>query len=437
MRVLTWGLGYVGNVVAACLADDGHDVVVIEPQKAKVDALNDGRSPIKEPGLDELVERNVSAGRLRAATHGVELVAESECSLICVGTPSAPDGGPVLDYLDAASEDIAEGLAASSNYHVVVVRSTVFPGTARGRVLPLLEQRSGKRAGTDFGLATNPEFLRESTAVKDFVHPPYTIVGQLDERSGEVVTELYGGVSAPLHRVSLEDAEMLKMTSNAFHALKVTFANEIGRVAASLSMDSHVVMDLLCADTSLNISSAYLRPGFAFGGSCLPKDVRSLVFHAAQRGVRAPVLDAILPSNALQVEAVRAWAHSNKVKRAAILGLSFKPYTDDLRESPVIELIHALWRDGIDVAVFDPDVVSDEVLGSNRRYLEQYLPQAPTVLKRCVAEATTGADTLIVAQDRPEFAAAAASAPDDVRVLDLVRVNGLDVSSPSYSGLSW
>ena len=298
----------------------------------------------------------VASGRLKATQDGASVIANADISLICVGTPSAADGGQNLNYLRNVAIEIGRGLRHGSGYHVVVVRSTLFPGTTRGTLRELLEEHSGRRAGVDFGLASNPEFMRETSAINDFLNPPYTVIGEFDQRSGDRVRELYQGIDVPIYRVALEEAEVLKMTNNAFHAVKVGFANEIGRVCARLGIDSHVVMGMVCADTKLNISPAYLKPGFAIGGSCLPKDLRSLTLTARRLGVELPILEGILPSNRLQIEEARIKVHELDVKRVAVLGLSFKAGTDDLRESPVVDLIRALWQDGIDTLVCDPDI---------------------------------------------------------------------------------
>ena len=425
MRILVWGLGYVGTVCSACLAQLGHDVIGIEPNKTKVDALNAGRSAVKEPGLDELIKAMVASGRLRATQDGKSLVPWADMSLICVGTPSAADGSAILDYISHVASDIGEGLRAATSYHVVVLRSTVFPGTTRNYLGPLLEKASGKQAGVDFGLADNPEFLREASAIKDFHTPPYTVIGEFDTRSGDLVETLYLDVEAPIHRVGLEEAEILKMVNNAFHALKVGFANEIGRVCDALNVDGQAIMQLVCADTKLNISPAYLRPGVAFGGSCLPKDLRSLTFHARRLGVEIPIIEGIMPSNRLQTEAIRLKVHAMQAKQVAVLGLSFKPGTDDLRESPMLSLIRDLWQDGVDVLVHDPDVTLNELLGSNREYLERQLPQIGKILSPRIEDALDGCQVVIVSQKRPEFLEALKKLRgDDTTIIDLVQLLG-------------
>jgi GDP-mannose 6-dehydrogenase len=423
MRVIVWGLGYVGMVSAACLAQLGHEVVGVEPNLTKVQAVNAGRSAVNEPGLELLIHQMVEAGRLRATQDGRSLVPWADLSLICVGTPSAVDGSPTLDYVRNVAVDIAHGLRDALSYHVVVLRSTVFPGTARNILRTLLEAHSCRQVGRDFGLVTNPEFLRETSAIGDFHAPPYIVIGEFDTRSGDQVEALYRNMQAPLYRVMLEEAELLKLVNNAFHALKIGFANEISRLCDRLNIDSHVVMRLVCADTKLNISPAYLRPGFAFGGSCLPKDLRSLTFNARGSGVELPILEAVLPSNQLQIEAARLKVHELNARRVAVLGLSFKPGTDDLRESPVIDLIRYLWQDGVDVLVHDPDVRLDDMLGSNREYLERQLPQINQILCSRLEDALDTCDAVVVSQRRPEFATALQSLNGRTVVLDLVRLS--------------
>jgi GDP-mannose 6-dehydrogenase len=438
MKILVWGLGYVGTVSAACLARLGHEVVGVEPSGTKVDSLNAGRSSVKEPGIDEMVETAVRDGSLRAVQSGGSLVGWADLSLVCVGTPTDADGGASLEYVRNVAKDIGEGLRDASQYHVVVLRSTVPPGTIRGVLAPLLEELSGRRAGRDFGLASNPEFMRETTAIADFHAPPYTIIGAWDERSGERVASAYAGISAPVHQVAIEEAELLKLVNNAFHALKVGFANEIGRVCSGLHLDSHTVMGLVCQDTKLNISPRYLRPGFAFGGSCLPKDVRALAFQGRRLGVTLPIIDAILPSNRLQIETARARVLALRARRLAVLGIGFKPGTDDLRESPTIELVRSLWQDGLDILIFDPDVQLATMLGSNREYLERQLPQIHQILCSRLEDALHGAEAVIVSQNRVEFVEALRGLDDRVAVLELVRSTGsLNAEHTRVRGLSW
>jgi GDP-mannose 6-dehydrogenase len=437
MRILVWGLGYVGTVSAACLAQRGHEVVGIEPNADKVEALNRGDCLVTEPGLAALVHANVGAGRLRAAAEGRTLIAGAAASLICVGTPSAADGSTQIDQVCSVAREIGLGLRDGGGYHTVIVRSTVPPGTTRRRVVRLVEESSGRVAGTDFGAVMNPEFLREATAIADFEAPPYTIIGELDRRSGDTAAALYDRVPGDHHRVALEEAEVLKLVNNAFHALKVTFANEIGRFCHEIGVDGHDVMRLVCADRKLNISPAYLRPGFAFGGSCLPKDLRALVFSARRRGVTLPVLEAVLPSNRLHVESARRLVQDLEIASVAILGLSFKPGTDDLRESPIIDLVRDLWRENIDVAVHDPDVDLGRMIGGNRRYLERQLPQIRDILHPQIDDALRGAAAVVIAQERPAFREAAAALPPGTIVIDLVHFRCMAIPASIQEERSW
>jgi GDP-mannose 6-dehydrogenase len=327
-----------------------------------------------------------------------------------------------LNYVRRVAADIGSGLRKSGQYHAVALRSTVFPGTARNVLGKILQEESQRYMGRDFGIVVNPEFMRESNAIDDFNTPPYTIIGELDSRSGDLIEELYRPIDSVVYRVSLEEAEILKLCNNAFHALKISFANEIGRLCDKISIDSHSVMKLVCADNKLNISSAYLKPGFAFGGSCLPKDVRSLNFHARKIGVELPVLDGILPSNRLQIETARLKVLQTGARRVGVLGLSFKANTDDLRESPIIGLIRDLWQDGIDVMVHDPDVVPEHMLGSNLEYLERQLPQIHRILHADIEEVLEKSQLIVVTQKRPDFAARLKQINGKVTVLDLVRI---------------
>lgn len=439
MNILLWGLGYVGSVSAACFANLGHKVIGVEINPAKVEAINNGKSAIKEPGLGDLINEMVTKGSLRAVRCGQDLVSWADLSLICVGTPNSIDGNQMNDQVRNVAQDIGIGLKSASRYHVVIVRSTVFPGTTRHEIIPILEKFSGLRVGQDFGTSMNPEFLREASAINDFYHPPYTIVGEFDSQSGSVVEQLYQDISAPVVRVTLEEAEIVKLVNNSFHALKVGFANEIGRICNRLGIDSHVVMQLVCADRKLNISPAYMKPGFAFGGSCLPKDLRSLTFHAQRLKAEVPILESILPSNNLQIEEAHIKIHKTGANNVGILGLSFKPYTDDLRESPVINLIRALWQEGVNVLVYDPDIELDNMLGSNLIYLERQLPQIEQILCSSLEDVLKTCQTLVVTQKRSEFVKALESVQDSVEVLDLVRLFNTShlPNLTNYSGISW
>lgn len=403
VRVLVWGMGYVGTVSAVGLAEMGHEVVGVDPIESKVRAIARGDSPVREPGLGERIPALLKSGRLRATCDPPPSLQEVDVSLICVGTPSATDGSHSLEFVKRVATQIAGALCTTTAFHTVVVRSTMAPGTTRHVLLPLIERLAGKQCGRDFGIVANPEFMRETSAIADFFAPPYIVIGEVDRRSADMAVALYAGIDAPLHRVSPEEAEMLKMVSNAFHALKIGFANEVGRLCAAAGMDGVRVMDIICADRKLNISPAYLKPGFAFGGSCLPKDVRALASLARGRAVRVPVLDAILPSNEFQIEAVRSRVRSLKPRKVAVLGIGFKPGSDDLRESPIVALVERLIADHLDVAAYDPDVDPGQIVGGNLDFITARLPRFGEILTRTAEGALDGAELVIVAQRRPEF----------------------------------
>lgn len=403
MRILVWGMGYVGTVSAACFAQMGHDVIGVEPNLTKVQAINAGLCAIAEPGLEDLVGLGVSQGKLQATTPRNNLISEADLSLICVGTPSAPDGSLVTKYVEQVVIDIGQGISRTNSYHVVVVRSTLVPHVTENLLLPLLIKHSGKQAGVDFGLVVNPEFLREGSAISDFYSPPYTIIGEFDNQAGDVMEALYASIKTDIYRVTLVEAEMLKLVNNAFHALKIGFANEIGRLCSGLEIDSQKTMQLVCADTKLNISSAYLRPGFAFGGSCLPKDLRSLTFKGRSVGENLPILESILPSNQAQIDAVRRRVHAYDVNSLGILGLSFKLGTDDLRESPAITLARLLQDDGFDILLYDPQIRLDRMLGSNQEYLATQLPNVEQILCENPQDILENCQMIIICQNHPEF----------------------------------
>src|SRR5881628_1329913 len=422
MRVSVFGLGYVGSVSAASFAADGHEVIGVDVNADKVATVNAGRSPIVEPGLDDLLQRAVSEGRLRATTSTADAIADSDVSLLCVGTPSRKNGSLDLTYLERVSEQIGAALKHKSNYHVVVVRSTVLPGTTHEKVIPALEREAGKKYGDGFGVSVNPEFLREGTALKDFRKPPLTLVGHNHAADASGTIALYQAIDAPLVSTSIRVAEMLKYTSNAWHALKVCFANEIGNVCKRVGVDSHDVMDIFCRDEKLNLSSYYLRPGFAFGGSCLPKDVRALQYRAKEMDVDIPVISHILRSNTLQIQhAIDAVLETGK-KKIGLLGFSFKAGTDDLRESPMVILAEQLLGKGLSLCIYDKNVSLAKLVGSNKEYIEKQIPHLSSLLCNAVDEVIDKSDVIVVGNQSPEFADALKKCRADQIILDLVRV---------------
>jgi GDP-mannose 6-dehydrogenase len=437
MRVSVFGLGYVGAVSCACMADSGHEVIGVDKHAAKVDLINRGASPIVEAGLPEIISNVSAAGRLRATLATAEAVQQSQISLICVGTPSAANGSLKLDFVRKVCEEIGTALRQLNRYHVVVVRSTILPGTMRSVVIPTLEQASGKRADVDFGVCFNPEFLREGTAVNDYYHPPKTVVGESDPRAGELLLQLYEKLSAPVFRTALETAEMVKYVDNTWHALKVGFANEIGSICKALAVDSFEVMDIFCRDTKLNISPYYLRPGNAFGGSCLPKDVRALNYRARTLDVETPILASILPSNEAHVRRGMELVTREGRKRVGVLGFSFKAGTDDLRESPVVEMIERLIGKGFDLRVYDANVNLARLTGANRDYLLDHVPHIAQLMRENLAEVLEHAEIVVIGNAAPEFAAVPGMLRKEQRLVDLVRIRSPLEHTERYSGICW
>jgi GDP-mannose 6-dehydrogenase len=438
MNVSVFGLGYVGSVSAATFADDGHTVVGVDVNLSKVAMLNAGQSPIVEPGLGELIESSVKAGRLRATTDAREAVEASDVSLVSVATPSRRNGSLDLSHLTRVSEQLGEALRKKHTYHVVVIRSTVLPGTTHETVIPALERTSGKRYGIDFGVAVNPEFLREGSAVKDIKHPPLTLVGHNHAADAAGTVALYQGLDAPVVTTSIRVAEMIKYASNAWHALKVCFGNEIGNLCKRLDVDSHEVMDIFCQDDKLNLSPYYLKPGFAFGGSCLPKDVRALEYRAKELDLDLPVLQSVLRSNRLQIQQALEQIVETGKKRVGLLGFSFKAGTDDLRESPMVILAETLLGKGYALRIYDKNVLIARLTGSNKEYIEQQIPHLSKLLCDSVDAVIDESDVVVVGNAGPEFGEALTRCRADQTILDLVRVP-FDRSrvAAEYRGICW
>lgn len=438
MRISVFGLGYVGTVSAGCLAKDGHDVIGVDPSLAKVQLVGEGKSPIIEKDIGEITERAVKAGRLQSTTNAKQAIEKSDLSLICVGTPSQLNGGLDLSYVRNVCEQIGAGLRDKSEFHVVVARSTMLPGSMREVVIPTLEQFSGKQAGKEFGVCINPEFLREGTAVHDYYHPPKTIIGEIDSRSGDVLAGLYAALDAPLVRTDIETAEMVKYTDNVWHALKVGFANEIGNVCKALGIDGHVVMDIFCKDTKLNLSPYYLKPGFAFGGSCLPKDVRALTYKARTLDLDAPILNAILPSNERQIERGLRMVTEKRGRKIGVLGFSFKAGTDDLRESPIVEVIERLIGKGYELRLFDRNVQLASLVGANRDYILNRIPHISRLMVENIEEVLQFAETVVIGNGAAEFRQVAEQLREGQQLVDLVRVAPqLRSDGDSYDGICW
>jgi GDP-mannose 6-dehydrogenase len=438
MRVSVFGLGYVGAVSCGCFANDGFEVIGVDVNPAKVALMRAGQSPIVEEAIGDLLAGAVRDGRLTATTDVAAAVRDTDISVVSVGTPGAPTGRLSLDAVERVSEQIGTALAGKPSRHLVVVRSTVLPGSVRGVVVPALERTSRKRLGEGFGVCFNPEFLREGSSVRDHYNPPYTLIGSWDRRDGEQAASLYARVDAELHHVTVETAEMVKYACNAFHALKITFANEMGILAQAASVDSRAVMELVCADTKLNISPRYLKPGFAFGGSCLPKDLRALLYRAREADVELPMMQAVLASNRYQIDRAVQMVLGLRRRRVSMLGISFKAGTDDLRESPLVAVTEALIGKGLDVRIFDSEVSLARLVGANKEYIEREIPHIASLLVNDLGQVVRHGEVLVVGNASPIFGSLPQYWRAGQTVIDLAGVPGLaPADGIEYRGITW
>lgn len=438
MKISVFGLGYVGSVSMGCLAALGHEVIGVDINPMKVEMINAGQSPVIETELDTLIAQGSQSAKIKATTNAAVAIAGSDISLVCVGTPSDNNGNLNLIYVERVCEEIGQALADKNNYHVIIMRSTMLPGSTEERIIPILEKSSGRKAGQDFGVSFNPEFLREGTAVYDFFHPPFTLIGRHKGPEAKIAAEVYTGVDAPLLTVPLKVAEMVKYANNTFHALKVTFANEIGNICKRQGIDSHQVMDIFCIDEKLNLSSYYLKPGFAFGGSCLPKDLRALLYHARRLDLNVPVLEAVLPSNELQIRHGFELIKQTGYKNIGFLGLSFKAGTDDLRESPLVELIETLIGKGYQVKVYDKNVSLARLHGANRVYIEREIPHIATLMCNSVAEILAESEVIVIGNKASDFHQVLQQTRQDQIIIDLVRIlEDKDEIPSQYQGICW
>ncbi|HEX8088897.1 MAG TPA: UDP-glucose/GDP-mannose dehydrogenase family protein [Blastocatellia bacterium] len=437
MKLSIFGLGYVGCVSAACFARDGHHVIGVDPNQSKVDLINAGRSPIIEPGIDPLISQAVDQGRLRATLDSLDAVHCSDLSMVCVGTPGNHNGSLDLSFIKRVCQQIGDALSSKTRFHIVVIRSTLLPGSVENTVIPSLEVFSGKRAGRDFGVAINPEFLREGTSIQDFSSPPFTLIGADSDDVAAPLRKLYSKLDAPTITTTVKEAEMVKYACNCFHALKVAFANEVGNICKAVGVDSHRVMDAFCKDTKLNLSAYYLRPGFAFGGSCLPKDLRAITYKAKELDVEAPVLNSILVSNRQQVERAVGMVLRTGRKRVGVLGLSFKSGTDDLRESPMVSLIEALIGKGLKVAIYDRDVELGRLFGANKEYIEREIPHISSLMQSSLNDVIDGSEVIIIGKREAEFRAVSEKLNNGRVIIDLVRLLDVDDTKKTYQGMCW
>jgi GDP-mannose 6-dehydrogenase len=425
-RISVFGLGYVGVVTAACFAKNGHKVIGIDVQPQKVELINQGKSPIVEKGLSEIICEQISAKNLLATTSSTLAVNQSDLSIVCVGTPTNEKGELNTKYIESVSKEIGEAIKKKESYHVVVIRSTLLPGTTRNVIIPIIEKASGKRAGDDFGICFNPEFLREATAVEDFKTPSKTVIGEFDHKSGEALTALYNNFPGPFFRTAIETAEMIKYADNSWHALKISFANEIGSICSTIGVDSHKVMKMFCEDTKLNISPCYLKPGFAFGGSCLPKDLRAITWMGSELKLDIPLLKSILLSNEAHIARSLQIIHRTHVKKIGVLGISFKTGTDDVRESPSVRLVESLIGEGYIVSIYDENIKFSELLGENQKFLISRIPSFLNLVRDNPDELMSISDVLIVTQNTPTYRNIIRKRKQGQIVVDLVHLEGFE-----------
>jgi GDP-mannose 6-dehydrogenase len=437
LKIIIFGMGYVGTVSAGCLAMEGHEVIGVDPVRTKVDLINAGQCPIIEEDIGEIIATMVKSGRLRATVDQDEAIRQTELSFVCVGTPSQSNGNLDLTYIRRVCELIGRALKNKSTRHTVVIRSTILPGTMLQIVIPTLEEQSGKKAGADFGVCNNPEFLREGSAVKDFNSPPKTVIGQVDRESGDLLATLYSKLDAPFIRTDLETAEMVKYVDNSWHALKIGFSNEIGNLCKSLSLDAHEVMKIFCQDKKLNISPAYMTPGFAFGGSCLPKDLRALSYKAKSHDLNLPIMNAILPSNELQVAKGLRLITETGQRKVGILGFSFKAGTDDLRESPMIEVIEHLIGKGYDLRIFDRNVNLASLVGANRDFILNRIPHISRLMVNSIDAILDHGQTVVIGNKDPEFQGILERLHEGQRLVDFVRITNRRSENGKYDGICW
>ncbi len=441
MKVSVFGIGYVGAVSAACLIDTGNSVVAIDKEEVKVRCINEGRSPIVETGLAELIMKGHKDGTLRGTMDITDAVMNTDISLLCVPTPSNPDGSLKTDYVEACCREIGEVLKNKKDFHVVVLRSTVVPGTAYNVAIPALEKASGKKAGIDFGFGSNPEFLRESTAVYDYWNPPKIVIGATDDKTAEMISTLYKNIEAPeIITHDIKVAEGVKYADNAWHAMKIGFANELGNILKELGVDSHKVMEIFFKDTKLNISKAYLLPGFAFGGSCLPKDVRAIRASGKSNGLNTPIFDALLTANDEQVERARKMVKDLGRKNIGLMGLAFKSGTDDLRESPLLTLAELLLKDGYNLSIYDPSVYEAKHMdGANQKYINETIPHISKCLVEKPEDFIKGVDVFIIGNGDKDYATILGGVNDNASIIDLVRLKGAASleEKQNYTGICW
>ena len=437
MKISVFGLGYVGAVSAACFAKEGHHVIGVDIDQTKVDLIKRGEPTVIENDLGHIISDSVKKGFLDATIDGKHAVLNSDVSFVCVGTPSHPNGSLNVSYLEAVIREIATYIIEKEDYHIIVIRSTILPGTIEEKLYPILIKQLGIGREKGFGMVANPEFMREAKAVYDFFNPSRTVIGAKKDSDAEIIADLYRDIPAPIIKTSIKSAEMIKYADNIFHALKVTFSNEIGNICKALNIDSHEIMDIFCQDTKLNLSNYYLKPGYAFGGSCLPKDLRALLYKAKTLDVELPLLSSILPSNELQIEnGVKRILEIGK-KNIGVLGFAFKAETDDLRESPMVELIERLIGKGFDIKVFDRAVFVARLIGSNKEFIEKHIPHISELMVNDMNDILTHSEVIVIGNKSAEFENIFPHLKESQYVIDLVRIKERVETAAEYIGICW
>lgn len=436
MKISVFGLGYVGAVSCACFAKIGHTVIGVDVNNSKIDLINSGKSPIVEKDLDEYIKEAVEQKKLTATLDLSFAIKQTELSLVCVGTPSQITGAIDLSFIYRICQEIGQEIKNKSTFHTIVIRSTIIPGTIKD-CNKLIEEISGKKEGKDFCVVSNPEFLREGSAINDFWNPPYTIVGSASDKATEAMKQLYSEIKAPFYTLKPEESEMIKYANNNFHAVKVTFANEIGNICKELGVDGHVVMDIVSKDKKLNLSAYYMKPGFAFGGSCLPKDVRGLTYRSKQLDLNTPLLNSLNNSNEEQIQRGLNMILKTGRKKIGFLGFSFKADTDDLRESPIVILIETLIGKGFELYLYDKNVLLSKLTGKNRDYITGHIPHISALLKNNENEVIDAAEVIVFGNNSDEFKELLSVIPSNKAIVDLVRVDSKKTSGVNYEGICW
>lgn len=437
MNISIFGLGYVGCVTAACLAKLGHRITGIDINKNKVDTINQGKSPLIEPKLEEYIKEAVESKKLKATADTDKAIQETDISFICVGTPSKEDGSLDLKYIENISTQIGKSLQKKTSHHIIVIRSTVLPGTTENTIIPLIEKYSGKKSATGFDVCANPEFLREGTSIQDFFNPPKIVIGSNTTQTSDTIEKIYNLIKCPIFKTDIKTAEMIKYTDNSFHGLKVCFANEIGNICKSEDIDSHKVMDIFCSDTKLNLSPYYLKPGFAFGGSCIPKDLRAILHKSRSNNLKLPLLESILESNENQIKRAIKIITKTKKKNIGILGLSFKAKTDDLRESPIIEVIETLIGKGYNVKIYDNEVMLSSIFGANKEYITKEIPHIHRLFCSTIEETLKNTDIIIISKKEETFKQIKNLTTNNQLIIDLVRLFEPSETKSQYEGIGW